>query len=433
MIFLIIGLLIIFIAFRNYKKGFYYFLFYKVCLVTNITVISVPGLPLLTLDVFMTLVFIVLFYKDRKKLGLDAVPFPYKKPFAWIAVSYFLSTAFAYIGFVGAFSQYVGQMVREFIFTWLMWMVVDRKDTAYLVKGLSLMFLLSCIYAFYEKTIQANPIQEYEMSLVEDASKAISFLYDADSYRGYRVQSFFEHAIGAGINWGMFIVLYFSLTVVYKHKMKSVLPLVVAILCIPCLFFSNSRGPILFLMIGAMSFIDLKNRKFYKTAVAGVILFLIVSPFLSDYANNLLSIFDQKAQDKVGGSNAEMRFEQLGAAIALMMQSPLVGLGYKFMNELNNHLVNMLLGLESMWFRILTQFGLIGTIANIILAYYSLVKIPKQYKSKPVFFISLAYWTTASLTSVPGMLMYLYYLILIIFIKQSDVYLNRNLAIKQHD
>ena len=66
MIFLIIGLLIIFIAFRNYKKGFYYFLFYKVCLVTNITVISVPGLPLLTLDVFMTLVFIVLFYKDEE-------------------------------------------------------------------------------------------------------------------------------------------------------------------------------------------------------------------------------------------------------------------------------------------------------------------------------------------------------------------------------
>ena len=422
MIFLSVGLLIILIAFSNFKKGFYYFLFYKVCLVTNITVISVPVIPLLTLDLFMTMVFIALYYKDRKKLNNEIIPFPYKKPFIFISVSYFLSTIFAYVGFQSAFSQYIGQVVGEFLFAWLMWKVVDKKDIGYIIKGLSFMFFLSCIYAFFEKVTQTNPIQAYEMTLVQDSSRVIDFLVTDDANRGYRVQSFFEHAIGAGIDWCMYIILFFSLVIEYKYKPKSKFTLVTAILCIPCVFFANARGPIVFLLIGVLCFVDLKNKNFYKALIVGFILLLIFSPLFSDYTDNILSIFNQKAQNRVGGSNAEMRFEQLGAAFALMMKSPFVGLGYKFMNELNDPLVNMLLGLESMWFRILTQFGLLGVISNFVLAYYSLVKIPKQYKSKPIFFFSLAYWVTGSLTSLPGMLMYLYYLILIIFIKQSDIY-----------
>lgn len=150
--------------------------------------------------------------------------------------------------------------------------------------------------------------------------------------------------------------------------------------------------------------------------------FVIVSPYLADYAANVLSIFDSKAQDEVGGSNAEMRFNQLAAAIALLEQSPFVGFGFKFLNGMNNSLTAALLGMESMWFGILTQFGLLGVAANLFYAYYALWKVPHHYKSKPVFFFSLAYWVVGSLTSVPGMLIYMYYLFIIIFIKLSPQY-----------
>lgn len=423
MIFLIIGLIIIFVGTRNLKKGFYFFLFYKVLLVTNITVLSIPGIPLLTLDMFLTAVFLLLFFLKRQKMQLEYVPFPYSKPFKWIAISYFLSTLFAYIGFVGAFSQYIGQILTEFIFSWLMWKIIDRKDIGYIICGLAFMFFLSCLYAFYEKYTQTNPIQVYELTLVDDASRAIDFLVSDDINRGYRVQSFFEHAIGAGVNWGMFVVLYFTLTIVYKYKTKNKLCLLTAILCVPCIFFSNARGPLVFLMISALSFIDLSNKKFYKFIIVGVIVLVVASPLLSDYFDNFLSIFNSKAQEKVGGSNAEMRFDQLDASIELMKQSPLFGLGYKFMNVLHTNLVSRLLGLESIWFRVLTQFGLLGFGVNLMFAYYSIIKVPRYYKSKSLLFFSLAYWVTASLTSLPGMLMYLYYLILIIFIKQSNIYL----------
>lgn len=425
MLFTLIGIIILFVGVLNFKKGFYLFLFYKLMLVTNITVIALPGIPLLTLDVFMTMMFFLLYYKNRAKIHTETKALPYARPFVLIAISYFLSTVFAYVGFSSAFSQYIGEVVCDFGFVWLMWKVIDVKDIRYLIKGFTLMFFLACAYGFYEKVTQNNPIVLYEMTLMGDSDRMINFLVEDDYYRGYRVQSFFEHAIGGGINWGMFAVFAFSMLWIYKvqlPKMQKTCLMITALLCVPCLFFANNRGSIVFFFVGILAVINLKSSKFYVRILLACAVLAIISPFFSEYANNILSIFDSKAQEKVGGSNIEMRFEQLAASIELMKESPLVGLGYKFMNVMNTRLVAALLGLESMWFRILTQFGLFGVVANVVLAYYSLVKLPKHYKSLPMFFFSLAYWLTGSLTSVPGFKMYFYYFVLIIFIKMSKIY-----------
>ena len=134
--------------------------------------------------------------------------------------------------------------------------------------------------------------------------------------------------------------------------------------------------------------------------------------FWGQFADNFLSIFSSKAQENVGGSGSEMRIEQLSAAFLLMLQSPICGLGFKFLNVLNNTLADSLLGSESMWFTILPTFGLLGIIANLILAYYSIVIIPKKYHSRELFFFTLAYWVVGSLTSLPGLKMYYYYFVM---------------------
>lgn len=425
MVFTLIGIIILLIGVFNFKRGFYLFLFYKLVLVTNITLIALPGIPLLTLDVFMTMAFFCLYYKGRAKLPLETQPFPYKQPFKLLVLSYFLSTVFAYVGFASAFSQFMGQAICEFAFVWLMWKVIEKEDIPYLIKGFNIMFFLACLYGFYEKITQDNPIVLYELSLMDGSDRAIDFLVTDDVNRGYRVQSFFEHAIGGGINWGMFAAFAFSMIWVYRLKVSSISKkclLITAMLCLPCLFFANNRGAIVFFFIAILSVVNLNDVRFYKRIVLAIALLLLIAPLFSEYVDNILSLFDSKAQEKVGGSNAEMRFEQLAAAIELMKNSPIVGLGYKFMNVMHTSLVAALLGLESMWFRILTQFGLLGFVANLYLAYYSLIKVPKIYKSRPLFFISLAYWITASLTSVPGMKMYLYYFVLIVYIKMSKTY-----------
>lgn len=425
MLFALIGALILIVGCVNFKKGFYLFIFYRMVLVTNITLISVPGIPLLTLEVFMTLSFFCLYYKNKHKPYLDRVAFPYGKPLKWIACTYFLSTIFAYIGFSGAISQYIAQVVCEYGFVWMMWKVIDRRDIPYLLKGFAVVFVLAGIYGFYEKITQTNPIVLYEMTLNTDASRQIDFLCADDEYRGYRVQSFFEHAIGGGCNWGLYVAFTFAMLWVYKIKVPSstkTLMITAASLSLPCIFFANTRGAIVYFFISILAVINLKDYRFYLrlAVVAGLI--LLIAPLFSDYANNVLSIFDSKAQEKVGGSNAEMRFDQLAASFETMRMSPLVGLGYKFMNVMHTSLVAALLGLESIWFRVMTQFGLLGTAANVCLAYFSLIKLPRRYHSQPLFFISLAYWVTYSLTSVPGMKFHFYYFVLIILIKMSETY-----------
>ena len=424
MIFTIIGIILIIYSFKDFKKAFLWLLIFKLFLVTNITVVAVPGLPLFTLDLFLTMIFFLQFCRFRKRTT-QIVSFPYKTPLKYIFISWALSTIFAYIGFVGAVSQFVRVVFQQIIFIWMLWELIDvRKDLNFIVKWFSIAFFFICIYGLYENQIQSNPLVEYEVSLIEDDDRAINFTYDADRGRGYRTQSVFEHAIGAGINWAMYIVFILSLYINYKYPIKyKRLAFITVFLSVLCLFFTNSRAPIVFLILSGLSLINLRNKRGYYFLMFSVISIVILLPYLSEYTDNILSIFNSKIQEQVGGSNAEMRFEQLDAALALMMQSPLVGLGFKFMYELDNSLIDALLGFESMWFIIMVQFGIIGVLTNVYYAYCCLIRIPKIYHSKCVFYLSLAYWVTGSLTSVPGMLNYLYFLMLIIFIKLSPTYI----------
>ncbi|MFI3319049.1 MAG: O-antigen ligase family protein [Rikenellaceae bacterium] len=419
MIYVLIGLLILAYSYNNYKQGFLWFLVFKIFLVTNITLISLPGVPLLTLEVFMTLVMIVLFFLKRHKIDLERHKFPFLTPFKWLAASYFLSTLFASIGFMGAVSAFVKGITTHLVTVYLMWMLIkDKRDILFLVKWFTIAFIPITLYAFYEYSIQSNPLMEYQVTLVADAERALDFTYDAERGRGYRVQSMFEHAIGAGINWAMFFILTFLLIFRYRwSSTKANLAVAVSIISLLAIFFTNSRASLVFIMIGSMAVVNFKNSKFYTYLLIGIGVILAASPLYIDYMNNLLSIFDSKVQASVGGSNLEMRLNQLDAAIALMKRSPIVGLGYKFQNVMSGRTVDALLGMESMWFRILTQFGLLGVVANSVLAYFSLYKIPRKFGSWPLFYISLAYWVTASATSVPGMLLYMYYMILIIIMK----------------
>lgn len=424
MIFTIIGIILIIYSFINFKKAFLWFLVFKLFLVTNITVVAVPGLPLFTLELFLTIIFFIQFYRTRKRVS-EYVKFPYKRPMIFILVSWALSTIFAYIGFIGAFSQFLKDIFQQIIFIWMLWELIDvKKDLGFILKWFTIAFFFICVYGFYEHQIQSNPLVEYEASLIGDSDRAINWTYDADIGRGYRTQSVFEHAIGAGINWAMYIVFILSLYINYKYPIKyKKFAFLTVLLSVMCLLFTNSRGPIVFLMLSGLSLVNLKNKRVYLFIICVVISIVILFPYLSEYTDNILSIFDSKVQKRVGGSNAEMRLMQMNAAVELMNESPIVGWGFKFMNVLDNSLTAALLGLESMWIRIMVQFGIIGIIANAYFAYYSLIKIPKLFHSKSVFYISLAYWITASLTSVPGMLYYLYFLILIIFIKLSPTYM----------
>ena len=72
MVFILIGFLIIVYALQRFKKGFFIYLAFKLLLVTNITLISMPGIPLLTLEDFMNIFFVlyyILYFGSSQKLA----------------------------------------------------------------------------------------------------------------------------------------------------------------------------------------------------------------------------------------------------------------------------------------------------------------------------------------------------------------------------
>ena len=52
MIFIVVGILIAFYGINDYKKALNIHIVYKLLLITNITLISIPGIPVLSLEVF---------------------------------------------------------------------------------------------------------------------------------------------------------------------------------------------------------------------------------------------------------------------------------------------------------------------------------------------------------------------------------------------
>lgn len=421
MIFSIIGICIALLGFVNFKKGFLIFLIFKLFLVNNITLISVPGIPLLTLDMFLSLYFVALFCYNKLIGRINKKNrFPLGLPFLYIVISSFLSTVFAYAGFLSALSSFVGIITQEIILVWIIWAVVDVEDIPFLVKGMTYSFFVIVLYGIIEHFLEYNPLVNYEATLIEDETRSFGTGYGTDwDARGYRAQSVFEHPIGGGINCALYN--YWMLLLLYKDKMLfkiKYLILLTLFLSILFLLFTNSRGPILFAVITLLFFARKILTSFKLIALFALIIIALMF-FLPEYGDFFMSFISRDAQDEVGGSNAEGRFSQLAAAIALMQKSPIFGLGYKFDKVLESSFVDDLLGMESMWFQILTMLGLLGVAVNLFLAYYMLVKIPRQYGSSAVFFVSLAYWIVGSLTSVPGMKMYLYYLIIIMILKSA--------------
>ena len=105
-----------------------------------------------------------------------------------------------------------------------------------------------------------------------------------------------------------------------------------------------------------------------------------------------------------------------------MSISPIFGLGPSFTDVMEGTLIDRLLGSESIWLGVITQLGVIGIIAYIIQVFYFIYKVPKNFKNKYLFIVSLAYWITATVTSMPGFKIIYLYLFLFYIIKNTEYY-----------
>lgn len=177
------------------------------------------------------------------------------------------------------------------------------------------------------------------------------------------------------------------------------------------LFWTNSRTPLLALIIG-LCYYYLFAFKFgnkIKIALTGIIaLFFVisVSPNALKLVDESINTFTAKGS-KLEGSSLEMREMQMGASLLIFNQNPIFGNGFNYItenlgfssDEKKRSSDNEFQGFESYSYKLLIEQGLIGILGNVAFFISILVFFLKKRKKvnllgKKIIHLSLGMFIT---------------------------------------
>ena len=409
------------IAIINYKLGFLLYLLFQMIWYPDTQLFAIAG-SWINLN-FASAVYFAILYVLKVKRG-KRTSFPYAKPMLFIGMSLLLTSFTSMSGFFSELIKAAGLILMELFIVYIIWQTVNSKsDFAFLFKGITVIVFLACIYTFYEKATGRNPVLDYKITCTTNLFETYRDFQQWD-FRGYRCYSIFDHTIYACMTFSLYAALVVNLYVKKKKYPFKALSLFTAALCVPAMFFTQQRTGFFMLFIAVLPAIDFKRIRLWKLIGLAVIALIFLTPYISSNIGLLLSMVSSKYAAKVSGSSASMRFDQLDAVFHVMLISPLTGLGENFQRYYTGKYVARAMGYESLWFEQMAKHGVVGVLAYIYMIYYSVFVVPHKYKSKEIFFISLSYWMTYTLTSTPYFRTYFLYTILFYYIKSSSGYIS---------
>ncbi len=406
-------------AVKKYESSFLLFLAVFCFMTRNVRIISIP---LSTLTLFW---FFLLFVSKYRKFINNAKTFPWKIPFIALAVSIVLSSVFSISGFGSEVSTMSGNILKGIILILILWCVVDNKNNFWkLYYYISIVIFISCIYGILEYFLQSNPLQQYLAGFSGNVEPTI-WTYD-DAYRGYRICSIFEHAMGAAVNWSMYFVftLFLFIKKSDEFRKRKYFCMLTAVLSLICVFLTKCRSPIIFLALFSLIIVLPKRKRFYYILFLAIPIILFLGNYVLSNSLALLSIvqllFEHENGQLGGSSSISLRSLQIATAFELMKISSIVGLGTHFKDVLPSSMTFYILGGESLLISVPSSYGILGLIAYSIMMLFDITIIPIKYKSKECCILGIAYWTVNILTSVPGIMNFIYYFIMIYFIKDKE-------------
>lgn len=403
---------------KRYKNSILLFLAVFCFMNRNVRVVFIP-LSTITISWFM---FLFLLNKRKYKDRIDR--FPWKVPMLLWTISITISSIFSITGFASEISTLLGNLLKQVGLILIIWCTIESKEDFYKVyRYLSIVFFISCIYGLLEYALQSNPLQTY-LSMFSGISNKVVWTYDEASTRGYRICSIFEHAIGAAINWSMYAVftiyLYIRRNTELKHKLFNMLT---AFLCIVCTFLTKCRSPLLFLGIFTVAILIQFNRiKFWRLLIVlapVVIIGGIIAYKQSTALQSVISIVFYGGTGEMGvdSSSLTLRSTQIATAFNLMKRSPIFGMGTHYQDVLPSSVTFFILGGESLLVSVPPAYGILGLIAYCIMIIFDCIIIPIRYRSIECNILGIAYWSTQFFSTIPGILIFIYYLFMIYFTK----------------
>lgn len=332
------------------------------------------------------------------------------------------------VAFVG--SNYFGYEKRWFlsftkiltiyVYPMILWICIKSRRQITIFERSMLYFSIPLIlYAFIEAVTFSNPILE----LLNKAGNLMDTVTISYQYRFgvKRVQSFLPLFGAFGYTVGSFALIMLYLRIYAKRTLMKAEPIVALIVAfVVGVLLTGTRSVMASFAVGALLFYPLM-KKYLSVVILVVPIVCIFALSFSFLADIIQSFSDTQS---VGGSNSDMRTEQLAISLYYFFRSPIFGNGPTFTFTVARQLDSGLLGAESVWFVYLIEYGLVGCISLLITMIYPIVYLIKKGLI-PFVFIVLMFLANKTLSSVPG-ISEGYFLIYIVFLVRNEE-INKNL------
>ena len=363
----------------------------------------------------LVLYVIAIFIATISHSGQSLNSCPYIKPLLFFII------CFVAIFFLGAYRSSVYPLISKiatYSFPLFLWKKLRTKDDIHYI--LCVFVLVSVLIGGYT-LIECFSGSNLWMEWLQSQTSANIYVDHHDDIRfGFgRCNSFFHFPIPLG-DYCAIIILFFlfwqlnSKQFIFRNRVKFI---VFVLLMFISLLLSNSRAPIIALLLG-LFFVDIfKSKKTFAFLLLGGLLGCI---FAGGYIIQNLQSITGGGNENVGGSSMDMRQVQLLYCLNEFYKNPFFGAGFNRLMELQDESNRDLMGAESQAFYLLVEQGLLGIFAYI----YGCVKMPtkfliygKKYFKFAIFFTFA--WVAADMISLTTGLFITFPIILLLIVLRS--------------
>lgn len=417
LIFFVLALVIVGVSCKNLDRGFILFLCFRLILNYTIGLSFIPGLPNLQLEMLMCIYFIFRYYAAYKKY----VKFnPLFSAINLLIISVAISSVFTEADLGSEIMRSFNNLSKLYVFIipiWLFACVFKEKDKAFLAWSIIISIIIVISYSVFCIKIGINPLVQYETSLVGGDFSSSGYMSET-SVRGVRWSSIFLHPIGCGVNcvylFGLLLFVQYFVNIRKLVKTFFLITLSLGLLFV--ILQTKSRTPMVgFFILVLPLLLQVKN---ISVVLSFLFIAIIGIGFLDDTSLSLIHSLSSNNSEDVGGSDAQMRMDQLSGTIHFLLNHPILGYGPMGVDIVMRYSHFELFGLESIWFVTALSYGTVGIFALLYL-YLRLFSIRIKKHKLDYLAVVVAFVFMNSISTAPDQKEYLLYLLVFLYMRES--------------
>lgn len=251
----------------------------------------------------------------------------------------------------------------------LLYIKLDIKSIHWINTSITIAAVIVSLYAITNYITKINPYITYVSLLTDTVDASEAFIGEERGALAGRVTGTFTHPLILG---QMMLLTFSYLIFQLKREKFKLISLILCLILICPIVLCGSRSALFPLaLIPIFYAFYLGAKKIIKYAFVAILLLpLFVSSLPKEYkttAEGMIYVWDSSKSEKagIGGSNKDMRKDQMNEALKIIDNNPLFGKGNGYVKEYgSNH--SEMLGYEGLLLYSLVDLGILGTILFLI-------------------------------------------------------------------